>query len=104
ENENCTFLLLIDNLRYDQWKIIQPIINEYYRTDDESIYSAILPTVTHYARNSFFAGLMPSEIQKLYPHLWVGEDDEEGRNLYEDELMKQQFKRLGKTYSTSYTK
>lgn len=104
EKEASTFLLLIDNLRYDQWKIIQPIISEYYRVDDEMLYSAILPTVTHYARNSFFAGLMPSEIQKIYPHLWVGEDDEEGRNLHEEELMREQFKRLGKSYTMSYTK
>ena len=30
-----TFFILIDNLRYDQWKIINPIISEYFRLEEE---------------------------------------------------------------------
>ena len=74
-----TFLFVIDNLRYDQWKIIFPLISEYYRIDSEEIYYSILPTATQYARNALFAGLMPIEISKKYPQYWVGESEEEGK-------------------------
>ena len=69
DKEGPVFLMLIDNLRFDQWKMIQPIINEYYRVESEDIYSCILPSATQYARNALFAGLMPSEIEKLYPKI-----------------------------------
>jgi len=52
------FMLLIDNLRYDQWKTIQPLIEHYYRVEDDSIFYSILPTTTQYARKcNFFQGL-----------------------------------------------
>lgn len=98
------FLVLIDNLRYDQWKIIQPIISEYFKVDTEELYSSILPTATQYARNSFFAGLMPSEIEKRFPKLWLNDEDEGGKNMHEEELLLEQLKRLGKDVKTSYTK
>jgi CheY-like chemotaxis protein len=99
-----TFLFVIDNLRYDQWKSIYPIISEFFRIDDDSIYYSILPTTTQYARNSFFAGLMPLEIQKKYPQYWVSESDEGTKNKYESELLDTQLKRLGKNISVSYNK
>ena len=73
------FVLVIDNLRYDQWKVLRPIISKYFTIDNEEIIFSILPTTTQYARNAFFAGLMPSEIQKKYPKLWIGEDEEGGK-------------------------
>lgn len=104
-NEHESVLLLvIDNLRYDQWKAIQPIITEYYKIEEEDLYSAILPTVTHYARNSIFAGLMPSEIEKRHPKLWLNEDDEGGKNMHEEELLAEQLKRLGLNFKFSYNK
>jgi DNA-binding response OmpR family regulator len=72
-----TFFLLIDNLRYDQWKVLQPIIEQYYRIESEDIYYSILPTTTQYARNALFAGLLPTEIEKKYPNYWINEDEEE---------------------------
>lgn len=90
-----TVLLMIDNLRYDQYKIILPEIEQYFRVSEENLYVSILPTATQYARNSFFAGLLPLEIKKKYPELWVGEADDEGKNLHENELLKHQLKRLG---------
>ncbi len=99
-----TFLFVIDNLRYDQWKSISPIISEFFRIDDDSIYYSILPTTTQYARNSFFAGLMPLEIQKKYPQYWVSENDEGTKNNFEYELLQTQLKRLGKNISVSYNK
>jgi hypothetical protein len=97
-------LVLIDNLRYDQWKVIQPIISEYFKVDTEELYCSILPTATQYARNAFFAGLLPSEIEKRYPNYWLNDEDEGGKNLHEEFFMQEQLKRLGKDIKTSYTK
>ncbi|MES2590765.1 MAG: bifunctional response regulator/alkaline phosphatase family protein [Bacteroidota bacterium] len=99
-----TFVVLIDNLRYDQWKIIQPIISDYFKVDTEELYSSILPTATQYARNAFFAGLMPSEIEKRFPNLWLNDEEEGGKNLHEEELLADQLKRLGKDVKMSYNK
>ena len=98
------FFIVIDNLRYDQWKTIQPAIEEYYRTDKEMIYFSILPTATQYARNSLFSGLMPMEIQRKYPKWWINEDDEGLKNHYEEELFGEQLKRFGKNASFSFHK
>lgn len=99
-----TFFLLIDNLRYDQWKIIAPIISEYFRTEEEDIYSSILPTATQYARNAIFSGLLPSEMEKQYPKLWKNDEDEGGKNLFEEEFLKTQLARHRKDYKFSYVK
>lgn len=104
DKNDTTFVLLIDNLRYDQWKIIQPIISEYFKVEQEELYSAILPTATQYARNAFFAGLMPSEIEKRFPKLWLNDEDEGGKNMHEEELLAEQLKRLGKDVKMSYNK
>lgn len=98
------FVLVIDNLRYDQWKVLRPIISKYFSVDNEEIVFSILPTATQYARNAFFAGLMPSEIEKMYPNLWVGEDDEGGKNNHESELLENNLKRLGQNVKWSYNK
>jgi hypothetical protein len=104
DKADTTFLVLIDNLRYDQWKVIQPIISEYFKVDTEELYCSILPTATQYARNAFFAGLLPSEIEKRYPNYWLNDEDEVGKNLHEEFFMQEQLKRLGKDIKTSYTK
>ena len=97
-------VLVIDNLRFDQWKLIELQINELFRVEEEMIYCSILPTATQYARNAMFAGLMPSEIKKLTPQYWVDEDEEEGKNQYESELIKAQMQRLGINRSMHYEK
>lgn len=102
--DTSTFVVLIDNLRYDQWKVIQPIISEYFRQEEEELFVSILPTATQYARNALFAGLMPSEIEKRFPKLWVNDDEEEGKNLHEEEFLADQLKRLGKDVKMSYNK
>jgi CheY-like chemotaxis protein len=99
-----TFLLVIDNLRYDQWKVLQPIISNHFRVQEESIIYSILPTATQYARNALFAGLMPLEIERKFPKLWVGEDDEGGKNMHEEALLETQLKRLGKDLKWGYHK
>ena len=92
-NAKKIVLIIIDNLRYDQWKVLQPLIRQYYQLDAESIYSSILPTSTSYARNSLFAGLMPSKIVEQYPDLWMYDDEEGSKNQFERELLQKQFDR-----------
>lgn len=90
-----TLLVVIDNLRYDQWKALEPSINTYYKVQEDSLYFSILPTATQYARNAIFSGLMPSEMEKLFPQYWRNDNDEGGKNLYEAQFLEAQLKRLG---------
>jgi CheY-like chemotaxis protein len=97
-------VLVIDNLRYDQWKLIEGEINELFRVEEEMIFCSILPTATQYARNAMFAGLMPAEIKKLMPDYWVEEEDEESKNLFEAQLLGAQLQRKGIRNSMHYEK
>lgn len=90
------FVLIIDNLRFDQWRTLSPVFEEYFRVVSDELYFSILPTATMYARNAMFAGLMPSEIEKLYPQYWEDDDNEGHKNKYEEELMLKQLSRNGK--------
>jgi DNA-binding response OmpR family regulator len=98
------FFLLIDNLRFDQWKVIEKDIRDFLKVDSEELYCSILPTATQYSRNALFAGLMPLEINNLYPDVWLFDDDEGGKNLKEKELFERQISRLGKNYKFRYEK
>ncbi len=98
------FFILIDNLRLDQWKTIQPTILEYFKVVEEDTYCSILPTATQYARNSIFAGLLPSEIEKRFPQLWFNDDDEGGKNMHEEAFLLDQLQRFKKPYKHSYNK
>ncbi|MCB0463274.1 MAG: PglZ domain-containing protein [Flavobacteriaceae bacterium] len=94
-NAQPTLFVVIDNLRYDQWKVLQPIINNYYKVEKESAYFSILPTATQYARNAIFSGLMPSDMERLHPDLWLNDTDDGGKNQNEGEFLEAQLKRLG---------
>lgn len=98
------FFILIDNLRYDQWRIIQPVISEFFRVQEEDLYLSILPTATQYARNAIFAGLMPLDIETRFPNSWLNDEEEGGKNLHEGEFFDDFLKRLRKDYKHSYTK
>ncbi|SKC86493.1 T9SS response regulator signal transducer PorX [Ohtaekwangia koreensis] len=98
------FFVLIDNLRIDQWKVIEPIISEYFNIEKEENYYSILPTTTAYARNAIFSGQLPSEMAKTHPDLWVGEDEEEGKNNFEDEFLAKQLRRNNLNVKMSYHK
>ena len=87
-----TFLIVIDNLRFDQWKAIQPIVNESFRTVEEDLFYSILPTATQYSRNALFAGMLPAEIAKKFPNEWKNDDEEGGKNLHEAHFLKAQMK------------
>ena len=99
-----TFLFVIDNLRYDQWRCIYPLVHDYYYVDEETICHSILPTATHYARNALFSGLMPSMIAKKYPQMWLNENDQGGKNQFEEQLLGEYLKRYGKNVKYSYAK
>lgn len=99
-----TFLLLIDNLRYDQWKAIQPMIEQYFRVEKDELYYSIIPTTTQYARNAMFSGMMPNDVRKRYPQFWTDEHEEGSKNRFEKELVDEQLKRYGKSMKTSYNK
>ena len=88
-------LILVDNLRFDQWKTIEPLFHKYYNQEKENLYYSILPSATQYARNSFFAGMMPLEIEKKHPEYWLNDTDEGNKNMYEKDLLGLQLKRLG---------
>ncbi|WP_336516289.1 bifunctional response regulator/alkaline phosphatase family protein [Pollutibacter soli] len=94
EKGTPTIWLVIDNLRYDQWKAIQPVFAESFRIHEESTFYSILPTATQYCRNAMFAGLMPVDIEKNFPVQWKNDEEEGGKNLFEEDFFKGQLKRL----------
>ena len=104
------FFILIDNLRFDQWKIIETTLRDYFTIEEESAYYSILPTTTAFARNAIFAGLMPSEIERQYPKLWIHDtegdqkNDEEGLNSHEEEHLMNQIQRARLNIKASYHK
>lgn len=102
--EKSVFFILIDNLRFDQWKVLEPLITPYFNVEEETTYYSILPTTTAYARNAIFSGLLPSEIDKKHPNLWVSDEDEEGKNNFEDEHLKLQLQRNKLNIKSSYNK
>lgn len=104
KDSNGTLLVIIDNLRYDQFNIIEKTIAKYYKKQEEISYFSILPTATQYARNSIFSGLMPLEMEQKHPDLWKNDTDEGGKNLYEEEFLKSQLKRLRQDLKFGYFK
>ncbi len=99
-----TLLVIIDNLRYDQFNIIEKTIAKYYKKQEEISYYSILPTATQYARNSIFSGLMPLEMEQKHPEFWKNDTDEGGKNLYEKEFLQAQLKRLRENIIFEYFK
>ena len=97
-------LCVIDNFRYDQWKTIQPLVSECYTVRTDEQYTSILPTATQYARNAIFSGLLPLQIQEMFPNLWVEEGDEESKNQHEKELVQTLLDRYRRRESFNYWK
>lgn len=104
DKESKTTLLLIDNFRFDQWRAISGMLHDIYDVSVEDFYCAILPTATQYARNAIFAGLMPLAIQRIMPQLWLNDNEEGGKNQYEEDFLKRQMQSLGKNYKLSFDK
>lgn len=104
KDDQPTLLVVVDNLRLDQWRAFAPYLNGIYKNTKEDLFYSILPTATQYARNSIFSGLMPSEMQKLHPDYWLNDTDEGGKNMYEKEFLSAQLNRLGLNLNWSYHK
>ena len=104
ETNEKYMVVVVDNLRFDQWKSLEALISESYRVVEEEIYFSILPTATQYARNALFAGLMPNQIEKLFPQFWVNDEEEGGKNRFEEDLLDTQLKRWNKPVKYAFNK
>ena len=103
DNGEKVFFILIDNFRLDQWRVVKNLLSDFF-TFDESLYFSILPTATQYARNAIFSGLMPVQIEQMFPELWIDEESEEGKNINEEPLIRTHIERFRKKYTYSYHK
>lgn len=104
KKDKPVLFVVIDNLRYDQWKAFESVVANYYKLEKEVPYYAILPTATQYARNAIFSGLTPLEMEKQFPQYWKNDPEEGGKNLYEAEFLSSQLKRLGLHIKEDYFK
>ncbi len=97
-------LIVIDNLRWDQWEIIEPEVVKLFNLESKKHYYSILPTTTAYARNSLFAGMMPADIEKKLSQYWIGEQEDSSKNKFEGELLQENLKQHGINISSDYHK
>ena len=104
KKERPVLFIVIDNLRYDQWKAFENVVADYYKLEKEVPYYSILPTATQYARNAIFSGLLPVDMEKKHPDLWKNDPDEGGKNLFEAEFLEAQLKRLNLNIKSDYFK
>lgn len=104
KKDKPVLFIVIDNLRYDQWKAFESVVTTYYKLEKEVPYYAILPTATQYARNAIFSGLTPLEMEKQFPQYWRNDVEEGGKNLYEAEFLAAHLKRLGLNIKEDYFK
>ena len=103
-NSKGTLLVVIDNLRYDQFKTLEPTITKYFKKEKEIPYFSILPTATQYARNAIFSGLTPLEMEQKHPNYWKNDTDEGGKNLFEEDFLREQLKRLRQNIKLGFHK
>ncbi|MGK7397612.1 MAG: PglZ domain-containing protein [Candidatus Cyclobacteriaceae bacterium M3_2C_046] len=104
QEDRPLFFIVIDNLRFDQWKVIENNVLEYFNLEEEDSYYSILPTTTAYARNAIFSGMMPQEMERNHRDIWVGEDEDEGKNNHEEEFLKRQIQKNRLNIKYSYNK
>lgn len=104
KKERGLLWIVIDNLRFDQFRVLEPFINTYFKKEEEHAYFSILPTATQYARNALFSGLLPLEMEKKHPQFWKNDTDEGGMNLYENEFLSAQIQRLNLDINFEYYK
>ena len=104
DKSKSIFFILIDNMRFDQWKTISAELTGLYRILEEELYFSILPTTTQFSRNSIFAGLMPLTISETMPEFWIPDDDDEGKNNFEEEFLTRQIAHKGLKIKWSYNK
>lgn len=97
-------LLLIDGMRYDQWKVLEGLLAPWYTTAQEELFFSILPTATQYARNSLFSGLFPLDLAQRFPRYWADDDEEGGKNLFEEEFFNDLLHRYKMPAKVGYVK
>jgi len=102
--KQSVFFLLVDCLRYDQWKMFEPCIAQYFSVEKEELYFSILPTATQYARNAIFAGMFPADIAEKFPRYWLNDEEEGGKNLHEADFLKELLPRKRLSVKHSYNK
>ena len=103
DEDEKVFVIVVDNFRLDQWRVVKDMFNDYF-TYEEELYFSILPTATQYARNAIFSGLLPAKIEEMFPELWVDEESEEGKNLNESPLIQTQLSRFRRKEAFTYHK
>jgi CheY-like chemotaxis protein len=104
KKDKPVLFVVIDNLRYDQWKVMESVVSNFYKLEKEVPYYAILPTATQYARNAIFSGMLPTEMEKQFPQYWKNDVEDGGKNLYEAEFLTAHLKRLGLHIKEDYFK
>ncbi len=104
EGYDSVFFILVDCLRFDQWKVFETIISDFFYVNKEEAYYGILPTATQYSRNAIFAGMMPLEISRRYPKLWLNDEEDGGKNQYEGDFLEENIKRARLNIKHSYHK
>lgn len=104
DNGEKVFFVVLDNFRFDQWRIIRELLSADFVVETEDLYCSMLPTSTQYSRNAIFSGLLPLQIKEMYPQYWVEEEDEDSKNKYEEELIGTFFQRYRRKFTYSYAK
>ena len=99
-----TLLVVIDNFRYDQWRVLAPLLNERWQLNSERMHWSFLPTATQYARNAMFAGMTPARIAEVHPQWWKDEQARGSKNAHEADLLGAQLDRWGFTGDWGYHK
>ncbi|MGI9091794.1 MAG: response regulator [Gemmatimonadaceae bacterium] len=92
QRERSAVLVVIDCLRLDQWRVLEPLLAPYFDVETTHYY-AVLPTATPYSRNSLFSGLFPGEIAARFPDWWRAEEDD-SLNAHERELLEEHLREL----------
>src|SRR5688500_14924783 len=102
QHDRAVVFIVIDCLRLDQWKALEPVIAPLFDIETTH-YFGVLPTATPYARNALFSGLFPSEIAARFPEWW-GEREDETLNAHERDLLQAQLRELKLSASVRYEK
>ncbi|MCA4806272.1 PglZ domain-containing protein [Myroides odoratimimus] len=104
KEDSKLLFIVIDNLRYDQWRAFEAIVTNHYKVESENSFFSILPTATQYARNAIFSGMTPLEMSEQLPQYWKNDTDEGGKNLFENEFLQHQLQRLRLNIKNEYHK
>lgn len=103
QRDRVVLFVIIDCMRLDQWRILEPLLRPYFDVETTHYYS-ILPTATPYSRNSLFSGLFPGEIAARLPDWWGDREEDEPLNAFERQLLEAQLRDLGRRETVRYEK